>query len=331
MMLVIFVLSLFTISSCTKEKSKKIRIGLSLPTQREERWVRDKKSMEAYAQEKGAELLVQVSDADARLQANQVENLLTQGIDVLILAPHDSKAAATLVDHAHKEGVKVISYDRLILESDVDLYISFDNVGVGKIQGKYITEKVPGGKYVILSGAPTDNNAKLFKKGAMEYIQPLIDSGKIDVVLDQAVDNWEPKNALRLVEQALTKSNNNIDAILAPNDGTAGGAIEALATQGLAGRVPITGQDAQLDAAVRIVKGTQSMTVFKDTRMLGNAAIDAALKIVNGSFPETKGKTVNNGKFDVKSLLLTPIEVNKENINKMLIESGYLKKEDVYK
>ncbi len=323
---------LLLLMSCTSsKKSDTLVIGLSLPTQRQERWVRDKETMEAYAAEKGVKVLVQISDEDARMQANQVENLLTQGIDVLVIAPHDSKAAATLVDQAHREGVKVISYDRLILECDVDLYLSFDNVEVGRIQGQYITKTVPQGDYVILSGAPTDNNAKLFKQGAMELIQPLIDNGAIKVVLEQAVDNWEPKNSLRLMEQALTKANNKIDAVLAPNDGTAGGAIEALATQGLAGKVPITGQDAQVDAAIRIVKGTQSMTVFKDTRKLGKAAVDAAILMAKGEFPDTKGKTVNNGKFDVKSQLLTPVEVTKENIDEVLIESGYLKKEEVYR
>ncbi|MCG8569905.1 MAG: substrate-binding domain-containing protein [Spirochaetes bacterium] len=332
--LVVALIGTTMVSWFLKKKKKKkdtVTIGLSLPTQREERWVRDKETMEAYAKEKGINLLVQVSDADAKLQANQVENLLTQGVDILILAPHDSKSAATLVEKAHDEGVKVISYDRLIMDSDVDLYISFDNIGVGRIQGEYITNKVPQGNYVILSGAPTDNNAKLFKQGAMEYIQPLIDSGKINVVLEQAVDNWEPKNALRLMEQALTKSNNKIDAVLAPNDGTAGGAIEAMAAQGLAGNVPITGQDAQIDAAQRIVKGTQSMTVFKDTRELGKAAIDAALLMAKNDFPNTEGKTVNNNKTDVKSLLLTPFMVDKDNIDKVLIDSGYMQKSQVYK
>lgn len=316
---------------CQKQETKKVKIGLSLPTQREERWVKDRQTMEEYAKKIGVELLVQVSDADARMQANQVENLLTQGIDVLIISPHDSKAAGTLVDKAHQDGVKVISYDRLILESDVDLYVSFNNEEVGRIQGRYITNKVPKGNYVILSGAPTDNNAKQFKSGAMEIIQPLIDKGDIKVILEQAVDNWEPKNALRLMEQALTKANNQIDAVLAPNDGTAGGAIEAMSTQGLAGKVVVTGQDAQVDAAKRIVKGLQSMTVFKDTRALGHASLDAAVLMAQGKLPDTKGHTVNNGKMDVKALLLTPVEVTKDNIDELLIDSGYLKKEEVYK
>lgn len=314
----------------SSKKSDKIVIGLSLPTQREERWVRDKETMEKYAEEKGVELKIQISDTDVAQQAAQVENLISQGIDVLILAPHDAAASAQSVEKAHEAGIKVISYDRLITNCDVDVYMSFDNVKVGELQGKYITEKVPKGNYIIMSGAPTDNNAKLFKEGAMKYIQPLIDKGDINVVADQAVDNWEPKNALSIVENALTASDNKIDAILAPNDGTAGGAIQALAAQGLAGKVPVTGQDSEKTAAQRIVEGTQSMTIFKDTRELGKAAVDAAIKLAKNESVDTNGE-VNNGKIDVPSVLLTPVIVTKDNIDDVLINSGYMKKEDVYK
>lgn len=319
-----------TDNSGDTNKNKKIVIGLSLPTQREERWVRDKETMEAYAKEKGVELKVQISDTDVAQQASQVENLISQGVNVLILAPADAAASAQSVEKAHAAGIKVISYDRLITNCDVDVYMSFDNVKVGELQGQFITEKVPKGNYIVMSGAPTDNNAKLFKQGAMKYIQPLVDKGDIKIVADQAVDNWEPKNALKIVEDALTKNNNKIDAILAPNDGTAGGAIQALAAQGLAGKVPITGQDSEKTAAQRIVEGTQSMTIFKDTRELGKAAIDAAIKLANGEKLDTNG-AVNNGKIDVPSVLLTPVIVTKDNLDKVLIDSGYLKKEDVYK
>jgi len=288
-MLVVIVL-VFSMGGCakeevvTKEETKteeeikteetktedKIVIGLSLPTQSEERWVRDKERMEQVAADMGVELLVQVANDDSGQQDSQAKNLLSQGIDVLILAPHDATAAASIVDAAHEEGVPVISYDRLITNTEnLDIYLSFDNVKVGELQGEYITNLVSKGKYIILAGAPTDNNAKLFKQGAMVYIQPLIDSGAIEVIMDQAVDGWKPENALKLVENALTMAGNEVDAILAPNDGTAGGAVEALAAQGLAGNVIITGQDASLAGAKRIVEGTQSMTIFKDTRILG--------------------------------------------------------------
>lgn len=323
--------SLF-VGCSSDSKSDKIVIGLSLPTQQEERWVKDKEKMEEVAKELGVELKVQVANNDIAQQDSQAKNLIAQGVDALIVAPQDASAAASIVDEASKEGIKVISYDRLIMNTEnIDLYISFDNVKVGELQGKYITDLVPEGNYFLMSGAPTDNNATLFREGAMKYIQPLIDSGKIKVLVDQPVDDWKPENALKIVENALTANDNKVDAILAPNDGSCGGAVQALAAQGLAGQVPITGQDAELAAAIRIVEGTQTMTIFKDTRILGEEAVKAAIALVKGEELEEANQTVNNNSCDVPSVLMTPYAVDKDNIDEILIESGYLNKDDVYR
>jgi D-xylose transport system substrate-binding protein len=309
-----------------------VTVGLSLPTQREERWVRDRKVMEAEAKEKGIDLRVQVTDNDASKQVAQCENLISQGVKVLILAPHDASSAAVIVDKATKAGIKVISYDRLVTGSPHDyLYISFDNVKVGELQGEFITSKVPKGNYIVLAGSPTDNNAKLFRQGAMKFIQPLAQKGDIKIVMEQFVKDWQPGEAQKLCEQALTATQNKIDAVLAPNDGTAGGCIQALAAQGLAGKVPITGQDAELAGAIRVVRGTQSMTIFKDTRELGKRAIAIAAQLASGAAVDTQGKTVNNGKKDVPSVLLEPQVVTKDNLEQLLVASGYLKKEQVYR
>ena len=257
-------------------------IGISLPTQREEKWVRDKEAMEKYAQSKGIPVRIENADTDAAKQASQVDNLLSQSINVLILAPVDSVAAASLVEKAHKAGVKVMAYDRFIQNSNLDLFISFNNIRVGELQGQFLIRAVPKGNYIIMSGDPRDDNSKLIKDGAMEYIKPLAIKRDIKIVADKVVDNWDPKNAFKIVEASLIANNNKIDAILAPNDATAGAAIQALEAQGLAGKVAVTGQDADLAAARRIVQGTQSMTVFKDTRELGKSAIDAAVKLARG-------------------------------------------------
>jgi D-xylose transport system substrate-binding protein len=309
-----------------------VKVGLSLPTQREERWVKDKQVMEAEAKKLGVDLRVQVTDNDAAKQVAQCENLISQGIKVLILAPHDASSASVIIDKAAKAGIKVVSYDRLVTDSPLDYYyLSFDNVKVGELQGEYITKKVAKGSYLVLAGSPTDNNAKLFREGAMKFIKPLADKGDIKIVMDQFVKDWQPSEAQKLCEQALTANQNKIDAVLAPNDGTAGGCIQALAAQGLAGKVPITGQDAELSGAIRIVQGTQSMTIFKDTRELGKKAIQMAVDLTNGKAVDTQGKVVNNGKKDVPSVLLTPFIVTKDNLDEVLIKSGYLKKEAVYK
>lgn len=308
-----------------------VKVGLSLPTQREERWVKDGETMKAAAKAAGIDLRVQVTDNDAAKQVSQCENLISQGIKVLILAPHDASSAAVIVDKATKAGIKVISYDRLVTGSTADyVYLSFDNVKVGELQGEFITKKVPKGTYIVLAGSPTDNNAKLFRQGAMKYIQPLADKGDIKIVMDQFVKDWQPSEAQKLCEQALTANGNKVDAVLAPNDGTAGGCIQALAAQGLAGKVPITGQDAELSGAIRIVRGTQSITIFKDTRQLGKKAIEMASDLAAGKTLATNA-AVNNGKKDVPSVLLTPYVVDKANLDKLLIESGYLTKQAVYK
>jgi len=312
------------------QEAKKLTIGVSLPTQREERWVRDAKQLEEEAKKRGIEIKMQISDNDAMKQIAQCENLIAGGIDILIIAPHDATGAAPIVENAHTAGIKVISYDRLILNADCDLYVSFDNEKVGELQGEYITKAVPKGNYIVLSGSPTDNNAAMFKAGAMKIIKPLADKGDIKILMEQAVKDWQPSEAMKLVENALTANENKIDAILAPNDGTAGGAIQALAAQNLSGKVPVTGQDAELSGAQRIVEGTQSMTVFKDTRKLATAAIDAAEKILSSKEVEITRK-INNNKGDINSLLLTPVVVDKNNIDKELVESGYLSKEEVYK
>jgi D-xylose transport system substrate-binding protein len=309
-----------------------VRVGLSLPTQREERWVKDRTTMKEEAKAKGVDLRVQVTDNDAAKQVAQCENLISQGVKVLILAPHDASSASVIVDKAVKAGIKVISYDRLVTDSPHEYhYLSFDNVKVGELQGDYITRKVPRGNYVVLAGSPTDNNARLFRQGAMKYIKPLVEKGDIKIVMEQWVKDWQPVEAQKLCEQALTATGNRVDAVLAPNDGTAGGCIQALAAQGLAGKVPITGQDAEVTAAIRIVQGTQSMTVFKDTRELGRKAIEMAVALANGQPIDTQGRVVNNNKRDIPSVLLTPRIVTKENLDGLLVGSGYLKAKQVYR
>ena len=316
-------------SGCSSD-SGKIKMGLSLPTLREERWAKDKGKMLEEAKKLGITLKVQVSDNDAAKQVSQCENLIAQGIKILIVVPQDASSASVIVDKAHKAGIKVIAYDRMIMDCDLDLYVSFDNVKVGELQGKYITKAVPKGNYVVFMGAPTDNNARLFREGAMKYIKPLVDKGAIKIKMEQWIKDWQANEAQKLMEQALTANNNKIDAVLAPNDQTAGGCIQALAAQGLAGKVPVTGQDAELAAVIRIAEGTQSMTVFKDTRILGEKAVQAAFKMYNNEKPETNAK-ISNGKMKVPSILCEPLTVDKANLEEALVKTGYFKKNQIYR
>jgi len=312
-----------------KGPNETVRIGFSMDTLKEERWQRDKELVEQRCKEVGAECEIQVANSDDSLQTKQCDNLLTKGVDVLIVAPHNGQIAASIVEAAHRQGVPVISYDRLIRNSDVDLYVSHQVVKIGEMQAKYALDHAPKGNYILIGGSPTDNNALLLRDGQMNVLKPAIVSGDIKIISDQFAKEWKAEEALRITEDALTKTNNNIQAIVASNDGTAGGAISALPPQ-LVGRVLVTGQDAALDAVQRVVDGKQTMTIYKPIRPLAFSAVDSALKLARGEPVEAKDK-VNNGKIDVPSILQEPIVVDKSNVMQTVIKDGYHKMEDVYK
>lgn len=311
-------------------KSGKIRIGLSMDTLKEERWQKDRDLFVKKAEELGAEVMVQAADGKDETQVKQAESLLTQGIDVLVVIPHNGEVAASIVEAAKRKNVPVISYDRLIKNSEPDLYISFDNEKVGSMQAQYLVEKAPKGNYILIGGAQTDNNAKMFRAGQMKVLQPLIDKGDIKIVADQWAKDWQPEEALKHTENALTMNKNDVVAVVASNDGTAGGVIQALTAQGLNGKVVVSGQDADLAALQRIVAGSQTMTVYKPVSKLAVRAAEAAVALAKKEKVETNGK-VNNGKIDVPSILLEPISVDKKNLDDTVIKDGFQKREDVYK
>lgn len=317
-------------SESTKKDDDKIVIGFSMDTLKEERWQRDKELFEAKVKELGAEVKTLAANGDDAAQLSQAEQLISEGVDVLVVVPHNAEASAAIVEKAHKEGIPVISYDRLIKNAEVDYYVSFDNVRVGEMQAQAIVEKAPKGNYVYIGGADTDNNAHLFRQGAMNVLKPLEEKGDIKIVYDQFSKDWKPEEALKNMENALTANNNNIQAVVAANDGTAGGVIQALAAQGLAGKVPVSGQDAELAALQRIVEGTQTMTVYKPIKAIATKAAEMAVALAKGEKIEAN-QTVSNGKIDVPSVLLDPIAVTKDNVVDTVIKDGYHKLEDVFK
>ncbi|MBL0309769.1 MAG: D-xylose ABC transporter substrate-binding protein [Bacteroidetes bacterium] len=313
------------------EKNNQPVIGLLLETLKEERWQKDRDYFVAAAEKLGAKVIVQSCNGSDETQIAQAENMITQGVDILVVVPHNTKIAATIVNNAHKNGVKVIGYDRIVNDCDLDLYISFDNEQVGELQAQYLAEHAPSGNYILIGGSPVDFNAKQVRKGQLKVLQALMDAGKIKIVADQWAMDWQPIEALKHTENALTKNNNDVVAVVTSNDGTAGGAIQALQEQKLAGKVWVSGQDADLAACQRVVAGTQSMTVYKPIQPLAQAAAEAALLLIqNKPVPNAK-RTVNNGQIDVPSILLTPVTVDKSNLMETVIKDGYQKKEEVYK
>jgi len=308
---------------------KPVTIGFSMDTLKEERWQRDRDLVVKYAEDHGAKVLVQAANGNDSLQNEQAENLLTQGVDVLIVVAHNADTAATIVNSAHKSGVPVIAYDRMIRNADVDLYVAFDAVRIGEQQSQYAVQHVPKGSYVLIGGSPADNNALLLREGQMKPLKPLIDKKDITIVSDQFAKDWQAIEALKIMENALTRVSNKVDAVVASNDGTAGGAIQAIAEQKLTGKVLVTGQDADLAACQRILAGTQTMTIYKPLVNEANKAAEAAILLARKQPLADKTVGVNNGKKDVPSILLDTIAVDKSNIMQTVVKDGYHKLEDI--
>src|ERR1051325_3795907 len=306
-----------------------VRIGFSMDTLKEERWQRDKQLVEQRAKEVGAQLDVQVANGDDAVQTKQADNMLTKGVDVLIVAPHNGEIAASIVEAAHRKGVPVITYDRLIRDCDVDLYVSHQVERMGEMQAEYALQHVPKGNYVLIGGSPTDYNAILLRRGPMTILKPAVDRGAVKLISEQFAREWKAEEALRITEDALTRTGKKIDAVVASNDGTAGGAVSALEAAGLAGKVLVTGQDAQQDAVQRIVRGTQTMTVYKPIRPLAYGAVDAAIKLAKTRPGAAPDKT-NNEKKDVPAILLEPMAVDKSNVDATVIKDGYHTRAEIY-
>jgi D-xylose transport system substrate-binding protein len=303
------------------------KLGFSIDDLRLERWARDRDYFVAAAKDLGATVSVQSADANEQKQISQIENLISRGVDAIVIVPFNSKVLTNTIAEAKKAGIKVISYDRLILNADVDAYISFDNVRVGQIQAEGVVKVAPKGNYYLLGGAPTDNNAKLLREGQMRVLQPLIDKGDVKVVGSQWVTEWSATLALQIAENALTANNNNIQAFVASNDALAGGAVQALAAQHLAGKVAVSGQDADLAAIQRVAAGTQTVSVYKPLKLIASEAAKMAVQLVKGETPKFNAK-LNNGLKDVDTVLLTPVPITKDNVD-ILVKDGFYTQDQI--
>ena len=315
---------------------KQLKLGLSLDTLKEARWGRDRDAFKKRAEELGASVVVLSANSDDNTQVKDVESLITSQVDLIVIVPHDGKAMAKGVSLAHAAGIPVISYDRLITDSDPDLYITFDNRKVGALQAQFILEHLPGRskqkpiRLVRIYGSKTDNNAFMFKAGQDSALEKAIADGTVVVVHEDWADDWKPENAKRIMNAALTKSGREIDAVLASNDGTGGGAIQALREEGIAGKVIVTGQDAELVACQRIVGGEQAMTIYKPVEQLARRAAEVAIAMVKGK-PVVASGTTNNGKMEVPSIFHEVVTVTRENIDQTVIADGFHTRELVYK
>jgi D-xylose transport system substrate-binding protein len=306
-------------------------VGVSWSNFQEERWKTDEAAIKAAISAAGGKYISADAQSSAQKQLADIESLIAQGANALIVLAQDSSAIAPAVQKAIDEGIPVVGYDRLI-ENPNAFYITFDNKEVGRMQARAVFAAKPSGNYTFIKGSSADPNADFLFSGQMEVLKDALAAGKIKNAGEAYTDGWLPANAQKNMEQILTKANNKVDAVVASNDGTAGGAIAALAAQGLAGSVPVSGQDGDHAALNRIALGSQTVSVWKDARELGKKAAQIAILLAGGAkMGEVPGAVKFSGgpkKMEMNSLFLTPIPITRNNLD-VVIEAGWIRKDEV--
>ncbi|MDJ1017050.1 MAG: D-xylose ABC transporter substrate-binding protein [Paracoccaceae bacterium] len=303
-------------------------VGVSWSNFQEERWKTDEAAIKSALDAGGASYISTDAQSSASKQLSDVESLIAQGADALIILAQDTQAIIPAVEAAAAEGIPVVAYDRLIEDSRA-LYITFDNIEVGRMQARAVFAAQPSGNYVMIKGSPTDPNSDFLRGGQQEIIQAAVDAGDITIVGEAYTDGWVPANAQRNMEQILTAVDNKVDAVIASNDGTAGGVVAALTAQGMEG-IPVSGQDGDHAALNRVAKGTQTVSVWKDARELGKAAGAAAVAMIGGSSLSDVGETTFNtpGGVDVNAIFLAPNPITQDNLS-VVVDGGWIGQESL--
>ncbi len=323
----VILLLLLLFAGCSQNNS--VKVGISIGPGHE-RWQKDSDYLKESLEKQGARVIIKMAYDSDSLQQIHVKELIDEKVDVLIITPVNSNQAANCVNNAKEKGIKVIAYDRIIKNCDIDFYISFDNVKVGEMQASYLTQIKPTGNYIILGGSPSDDNSVMLHLGQMSVLQPLITKGDIKIVVDRYIAGWNADRAFQVVNNFLSKTK-DVDAIIASSDALAEGAFRALEAHGLAGKVLLSGQDAQLDACQRIVNGNQTMTVYKFIERLSYSAANIAMSLASDRPVSNSFSTINNGSKMVPSILLpSMITVNTENIRMTVIADGYLDEDQIF-
>ena len=306
-------------------------VGVSWNNFQEERWKTDEAAIKAVLDAAGAKYISADAQSSAAKQLTDIESLISQGADAIIVLAQDSEAVGPAVAAAVAEGIPVVGYDRLIENPDA-FYLTFDNKEVGRLQAQGVFDVQPKGNYVFIKGNSADPNADFLFAGQMEVLQAAVDAGDIKNVGEAYTDNWNPEVAQANMEQFLTANNNEVDAVVASNDGTAGGAIAALTAQGLAGSVPVSGQDGDHAALNRIALGTQTVSVWKDARELGKKAAEVALELAGGkALNEVTGVVPFSGGpkgVEMNAFFIAPVAITKDNLN-VVIDAGWVSKDVV--
>ena len=303
-------------------QSAPLKIGYLMDSLKVERWQTDLDIFQKRASELGAQVLVETAEGDDDLQFQQSQKLMDEGVKVLVLVAHDTTKAARIVKAANARHIPVLCYERLVRNSGVDFFVGTNPEMIGELQASWLARLAPKGNYVLIGGSPADNNARVLRQGQMRVLQPYIDRGDIRIVSDSWAKDWDPTEAYAIMAKAIASTNGDITAVVASNDGTAGGAIQALREHKLAGKVLVSGQDADLAAIIRILNGTQTMTIYKPLRLQAREAAEAAVSLATGT--RVKNAVLYaNGATTVEANLLTPVVVTKDNVMQTVIKDGF--------
>lgn len=325
----LLLIALFSLAFTVPKNDEPIKIGFCIDNLILDRWSKDLVYFIEKTHELEGKVLLKVANSSPSTQIKQAKALINKNVDVLVIVPVDGQSAAKIVEMAHAADIKVIAYDRIIKNCDLDYYISYDNVKVGELQAQYAINLKPKGNYLIIDGPGRDNNSLLFKEGQMNILKPLINSGDINLIYNKSVPNWSETEAMLIMEDFLNSSQKRPDVVIAANDALASGALMALQNHDAADSVIITGQDAEINACRRILNNQQTMTVYKSIKNLAYTTAETAILAAKNKKIKNINTKIDNGKTKVPAILLTPIVVDKNNIQ-TVIDDDYWTKEEIY-
>ena len=307
-----------------------LKIGFLMDSLKVERWQTDLDKFQKRASELGADVLVETAEGDDELQLQQAQKLLNAGVKSLVLVSHDAEKAKRIVAEAKAKQVPLLCYERLVRSPDVSFFVGVDASEVGYLEASTLTQSAPKGNYVLIAGSPTDSNATILHDAQLKVLKPFLDRGEIKIVSDTWTKDWNPAEAYAHMTEAIETAKADITAVVASNDGTAGGAIQALAEHKLAGKVLVSGQDADLEAIIHILDGTQTMTVYKPLGTQAKLAAEAAVSLAKGELVKS-AVSFNAGNKAIPAILLTPVVVTKDNVMQTVIKDGFQNLETIRK
>lgn len=328
---IIFVVIMLVLSAC--QQNKDIKVGLLLDKFDSERWEKDKKYFVERIHELGGSVVVKVCGEDVSRQLKQADTLINgEEVDVLVVVPSDLEEAAKIVENAHKKDIKVIAYDRLINDCDLDLYLATDNVGVGVLMAQKMAEMCPEGNYALINGPTRDNNSFLMRLGQMSILLPLQEKDKINIIYNKFAKEWSVQAGYNEMMTCYEESEDTADAVIAGNDAIARGVINAIAQHDSAFDILVAGQDAELRAIQSIIAGKQAFTIYKPIKESARLAAELAIQIAdNKDIKDQRMTTINNGHKMVPAFLVSSsVVVTKDNIDETVIADDFLDKSNVY-